>query len=59
LLCARLRPANRDASAGALEGVKRIVGHLRTQWPAVQITLPACSPNFVTAPWRTGRESGG
>ena len=41
LLCARLRPANRDASAGALEEVKRIVGHLRTQWPAVQITLRA------------------
>jgi hypothetical protein len=41
LLCARLRPANRDASAGALEEVQRIVGHLRTQWPAVQITLRA------------------
>jgi hypothetical protein len=41
LLCARLRPANRDASAGALEEVQRIVGHLRTQWPTVQITLRA------------------
>ena len=41
LLCARLRPANRDASAGALEEVQRIVDHLRTQWPAVQITLRA------------------
>jgi hypothetical protein len=41
LLCARLRPANRDASAGALEEVQRIVGHLRTQGPAVQITLRA------------------
>jgi hypothetical protein len=41
LLCARLRPANRDASAGALEEVQRIVGHLRTQWPAVRITLRA------------------
>jgi hypothetical protein len=41
LLCARLRPANRDASAGALEEVQRIVDHLRTQWPAVQTTLRA------------------
>jgi hypothetical protein len=41
LLCARLRPANRDASAGALEEVKRIVGQLRMQWPAVPITLRA------------------
>lgn len=41
LLCARLRPANRDASAGALEEVERIVGLLRTQWPAVRITLRA------------------
>jgi hypothetical protein len=41
LLCARLRPANRDASAGDLEEVQRIVDHLRTQWPAVQITLRA------------------
>jgi hypothetical protein len=41
LLCARLRPANRDASSGALEEVQRMVGHLRTQWPTVQITLRA------------------
>jgi hypothetical protein len=41
LLCARLRPANRDASAGALEEVERIVGLLRTRWPAVRITLRA------------------
>jgi hypothetical protein len=41
LLCARLRPANRDASAGALEEVQRIVNHLRMHWPAVQITLRA------------------
>jgi hypothetical protein len=49
LLCARLRPANRDASAGALEEVQRIVDHLRTQWPAVQITLRA-DAGFCRAP---------
>ena len=43
LLCARLRPANLDASAGALEEVERIVAQLRTAWPAVAITLRADS----------------
>ena len=43
LLCARLRPANRDASAGALEEVARIVAQLRTAWPAVRIILRADS----------------
>jgi hypothetical protein len=41
LLCARLRPANRDARAGAGAEVERIVRHLRKHWPAVQITLRA------------------
>jgi hypothetical protein len=39
LLCARLRRANIDASAGAVEDVARIVAHLRAAWPAVRITL--------------------
>lgn len=43
LLCARLRPANIDASAGALEEVTRIVTRLRAAWPAVRIILRADS----------------
>jgi hypothetical protein len=43
LLCARLRTANGDASAGALGEVQRIVSHLRQHWPAVRITLRADS----------------
>ena len=43
LLCARLRPSDRDASAGALEEVQRIVAQLRAVWPAVAITLRADS----------------
>lgn len=43
LLCARLRTANRDASAGALEEVERIVAQLRAAWPSVEITLRADS----------------
>ena len=43
LLCALLRPANIDASAGALEQVQRIVTHLRSQWPDVKILLRADS----------------
>jgi hypothetical protein len=42
-LCARLRPSNIDAAAGALEEVKRIVGQLRDCWPEVRITLRADS----------------
>ena len=43
LLCARLRPANIDASAGALVEVERVVAQLRAVWPAVRITLRADS----------------
>jgi hypothetical protein len=43
LLCARLRPANQDAAAGALEEVKRIVAQLRERWPKVKIVLRADS----------------
>jgi len=43
LLCARLRPANIDARAGALEEVERIVAQLRTAWPTVAIILRADS----------------
>ena len=43
LLCARLRPANQDAAAGAVEEVKRIVAQLRARWPKVKIVLRADS----------------
>jgi hypothetical protein len=39
LLCARLRPSNVDASAGALEEVERIVKQLRQVWPQARIVL--------------------
>jgi len=43
LLAAKLRPANIDASAGALEEVERIVTQIRTRWPQVRIVLRADS----------------
>jgi hypothetical protein len=43
LVCARLRPSNIDASAGALEEVQRIVKRLRFTWPEVEIILRADS----------------
>ena len=39
LLSALLRPANIDASAGALEQIQRIVSRLRRQWPQVRVLL--------------------
>jgi hypothetical protein len=43
LLCARLRTAQGDASAGALSEVQRIVSHLRQHWPGVRLTRRADS----------------
>src|SRR5438128_4097436 len=43
LLCARLRTANTDGSAGAVAEVERIIGQLRRHWPAVHIILRADS----------------
>jgi hypothetical protein len=43
LLAAKLRTANIDASAGAVEEIARIVGQLRKHWPAVRIVLRADS----------------
>jgi Transposase DDE domain group 1 len=43
LLCARLRTADGDASAGALEEIQSIVSCLRQHWPGVRITLRADS----------------
>jgi Transposase DDE domain group 1 len=39
VLCARLRESNHDASFGCLSEIERIVGQLRTAWPAVRIIL--------------------
>jgi hypothetical protein len=43
LLVAKLRRANIDASAGALEEIERIVGQIRARWPQVRILLRADS----------------
>jgi hypothetical protein len=39
LLVAKLRRANKDAAAGAVEEVARIVAHIRRVWPHVRILL--------------------
>jgi hypothetical protein len=43
LLCARLRAANKDAAAGAVEEVSRIVAQVRQSWPQMKIILRADS----------------
>jgi hypothetical protein len=43
LLCARLRPANLDASAGSVKELQRIVAQIRTTWPGVRILIRADS----------------
>jgi hypothetical protein len=43
LLAAKLRRANIDGSAGAVEEVGRIVGQIRARWPEVRIVLRADS----------------
>lgn len=43
LLCARLRTADQDASAGSTQEVKRIVKQMRQAWPEVQIIVRADS----------------
>ena len=43
LLCARLRAANQDAAAGAVEEVSRIVAQLRQRWPQTRMVLRADS----------------
>lgn len=39
LLCARLRPANQDASAGSVVEIERIVQQIRRRWPRVRMIL--------------------
>ena len=43
LLCAKLRPANIDGAAGAVEEVARIVAQIRARWPRTRILLRADS----------------
>src|SRR5206468_632427 len=43
LLAAKLRPANIDGSAGAIEEMGRIVAQIRERWPTVRILLRADS----------------
>ena len=39
LLGAKLRPANIDGAAGAVDEVARIVARVRARWPKVRIVL--------------------
>jgi hypothetical protein len=39
LLCAKLRPADIDAAAGAVKQLARIVEQIRRRWPAVRIVV--------------------
>ncbi len=43
LLAAKLRRSNIDGSAGSIEELERIVGHIRRSWPEVRIVLRADS----------------
>ena len=43
LLAAKLRPANIDGSAGAVEEIARIVAQIRACWPTIRIILRADS----------------
>ena len=43
LLCARIRQADNDASAGTVEELERIVPQIRKRWPHVEIVIRADS----------------
>jgi hypothetical protein len=43
LLCARLRPSDIDASAGALKQLQRIIAQIRQVWPEVEVVIRADS----------------
>ena len=58
LLAAKLRRADIDASAGALEEVARIVGAIRARWPHVRILLRADS-GFAREPLMAWCEANG
>jgi DDE family transposase len=58
LLCARLRPADMDASAGSVKQLQRIVARIRQAWPEVKITIRADS-GFCRDPIMTWCEANG
>jgi len=70
LLCAKLRPADIDASAGALKQLQRIIGQIRLAWPQVKILVrgdssskrpsnrPACSRTSAIRLGRAGAAYG-
>jgi hypothetical protein len=58
LLAAKLRPANIDGSAGAVEEIARIVAQIRTRWPKVRVILRADS-GFARDPLMTWCEENG
>src|SRR5262249_14228952 len=58
LLCARLRPSDLDASAGALKQVQRIVARVRRAWPHVKVVIRADS-GFCRDPIMTWCEANG
>ena len=39
VLCARLRPADRDASSGSVAELRRIVARIRRRWPGTRILV--------------------
>jgi hypothetical protein len=39
LLCARLRPADIDGSAGSVKQLQRIIGRIRRDWPHIKILI--------------------
>lgn len=52
LLCAKLRPSDIDAAAGALKVLQQIVAKLRAEWPNVKIIVRGdsgfCRDNLMT-----------
>ncbi len=58
LLCAKLRPADIDASAGAVKILARIVGQIRRSWPQVRIILRGDSGFCREALMAWGEENG-
>jgi DDE family transposase len=58
LLCARLRPSDIDASAGALKQLQRIVARIRQVWPHVRIVVRGDS-GFCRDPIMTWCEANG
>jgi len=58
LLVAKLRKADVDASAGAVEEIARVIGQIRAAWPKVRIVLRADS-GFTREPLMAWCETNG